>query len=238
MIQGFYTASVGSQQQMDKLAIQANNIANVNTYGYKTSNATFGTLMYGMMQGVEGNDIPRGTGVQVVNSPINFDDGGYTQTTRSMDYAIFGDGFFAVQDRESGEVTYTRDGSFTMSMYIENGAEVFYLSDGLGRLVMDETMQPITVTDPNAKQPIGVFDIQYKDGMTHAEGSRFVFAPEKNGTVTPIETEVMQGFLEESNTDLATEMAKVIETQRAYSSALSMMRTADEIETTINSLKR
>ncbi len=237
MIQGFYAASTAATQQMDRMAVQANNIANVNTYGFKAISPSFGTLMYGMLTGVNDNTLERGTGTQMVSTSTNYDTGGYTQTGRSLDYAIFGEGFFALRDLSTGEVSYTKDGSFTISSYETANGEQFYLSDGSGRLVLDEDLNPILVTDIQEKQPVGVFGIQYKDGLLHLDGGRFLADPEKNGAITALETQVQQGFLEESNTDLSTEMARVIETQHAYSYAISMMKTADEVETTINNLR-
>ncbi len=237
MIQGFYAASVGAQQQMERMSVQANNIANVNTYGFKAKSPSFGTLMYGMLNGVEQNDIPIGSGAQMVSTATNHDTGGFVQTARSLDYAIFGEGYFALLDFETNEISYTKDGSFTLSRFETATGETFYLSDGSGRLVLDDANNPIIVTDPNEKQPVGVFEIQYKDGLLHLDGGRFLADPDKNGTITAIEAQVEQGFLEESNADLATEMGRVIETQRAYGYALSMMRTADEVETTINGLR-
>ncbi len=238
MIQGFYAATVGAQQQMERMTVQANNMANANTYGYKAESPSFGTLLYGMIQGVEGNDVPKGSGTQMVSAATNFDKGGFVQTARPLDYAIFEEGFFALMDFQTGEISYTRDGSFTLSSYETANGQEFYLSDGAGRLVLDANYDPIIVTNQNEVQPVGVFEIQYKDGLLHLDNGRFAVDPDKNGTVTAIDSpQVEQGFLEESNSDLATEMARVIETQKAYSYAISMLRTADEVETTINQLR-
>ena len=104
-----------------------------------------------------------------------------------------------------------------------------------GRQVLDNQGNPIVVTDPNEELPIGVYTFQYQDGLQHLDAGRFA-ANEKNGTVVSIEPQLQQGYLESSNTDLATEFGKVIEAQRAYSYALRMVTTADEVETTVNGL--
>ena len=83
---------------------------------------------------------------------------------------------------------------------------------------------------------IGVFDYAIMDGMLHANGSRFL-PKDKNGDLYWGTGRVEQGVLEISNVDLAHEMVKVIEAQRAYSYALRMVQTSDEIETTINGLR-
>ena len=82
---------------------------------------------------------------------------------------------------------------------------------------------------------MGVFSIQYQDVLQHVGSGRFV-AGEKNGQLAITQAEVRQGYLESSNADLATELGKVIEAQRAYSYALRMVTTADEVETTVVNL--
>ena len=240
MLQAFYSASVGAQQQMERMSVVGNNIANVNTYGYKTEKPAFRALMYSMVEGAEGDQLPKGSGAAMSATATDFTSAPIEETGRVQDYAIVGEGFFALYDPESREISYTRDGSFTPGMFLEvdeegEAQEVWYLTDGEGRQVLDTQGYPIQMTDVNEKQPVGVFTIQYQDGLQHAGSGRFL-TTEKNGTVWISESEVRQGYLETSNTDLASELGKVIETQRAYTYALRMMTTADEVETTINNL--
>ena len=65
MIQAFYSAAVGAQQQMQKMNVQANNIANVNTCGFKAEKPAFQALMYGMVNGIGGDQLPKGSGTGV-----------------------------------------------------------------------------------------------------------------------------------------------------------------------------
>ena len=122
----------------------------------------------------------------------------------------------------------------------ENGQpimeEVFYLSDGEGRFVLSKTGGMIEIEDRNAELPVGVFDYINYNGMEHLGGTRFL-AVDKNGGIRLGEGKAIHGMLEMSNVDLAEEMTKVIESQRAYSMALKMVQTSDEIETTINNLR-
>ena len=94
----------------------------------------------------------------------------------------------------------------------------------------------IEIEDEHKKQPVGIFDYMNYDGMEHVNDTRFR-AIDKNGSIRQGEGTLMQGFLEMSNADLAEEMTKVIESQRAYGMALKMVQVSDEIETTINSLR-
>lgn len=243
MNMSFYTAAVGAQQQQLRMNVQANNIANINTYGYKAEKPSFSSLMYGDLLGIDNENLPRGTGARMIQANTDFDGGALADTGRPMDYAIIGSGFFALIERSTGEITYTRDGSFTMSHSHQRVGEdgkmedVFYLSDGDGRFVMGEDGRPIEMTDDQGKLPIAVFDFANTDGMFHIGANRF--SPvEKNGP--PIQVEgptIYQGMLEASNADLAYEMTKVIEAQRSFSYALRMVQTSDEITTTINGLR-
>lgn len=237
MLQGFYSAVTGAQQQMLRLDVQANNISNVNTGGYKAQVPTFQALMYGMLDGIDGAQLPRGSGAYLSGTGTNQEEGSYLETGRSLDYAIVGEGYFALFEPATGEVSFTRDGAFTLSAFQTEGqeGEAYYLSDGEGRQVLDRDGYPIQVTDPMAELPVGVFTIQYQDGLERVGSSRFLMS-EKNGNVWMGDAQVKRGMLEQSNTDLATELSQVIEAQRSYSYALKMIQTADEVESTINGL--
>lgn len=242
MLQGFYSAVTGAQQQMLRMDVQANNISNVNTNGYKAQVPAFQSLMYGMLEGVDGSQLPRGSGAYMSGTVSNQASGSFRETGRNLDYAIVGSGYFAVYEPGTGEVSFTRDGAFTLSAFqVEDPASPqgtrtqYYLSDGEGRQVLGEDGFPIPVDDPNGEMPVGVFEIQYQDGLERAGSSRFL-SNDKNGGVWISDSKVYRGMLEESNTDLATELTQVIEAQRSYSYALKMVQTADEVESTINGL--
>lgn len=240
MIQAFYNAAVGAQQQMLRLNVQANNIANVNHYGFRAEKPAFEALMYRNIVGADGAELPKGAGTRVVSTATDFSQAALEETGRAQDYAIFGLGFFALFDPSTQEISFTRDGSFSPAMFQEQNEageleHVWYLSDGEGRQVLNTGGYPIVMTDFNAEQPVGVFLIQYQDGLQHLDSGRFL-AGDKNGDVWMGGAQVLRGYLETSNTDLAYEISKVIEAQRAYSYALRMVTTADEVETTINGL--
>ena len=93
----------------------------------------------------------------------------------------------------------------------------------------------IQVDDPSEDLNVGVFSIQYQDGLQRVGSSRFTMR-DKNGLVWVSDAKVERGMLESSNSDLATEMSQVIEAQRSYTYVLKMMQTADEVESTINGL--
>lgn len=305
MNMSFYTGAVGAYMQNQRMNVQANNLANVNNYGYKAERVTFHHLMYGNVVGIDDELLPKGSGTKMAKASVDFEAGGYVETGRTFDFAIEGDGFFALYDPTNGEITFTRDGAFIMARFEippeeiepeidpetgemidpetgevidpyaglevdpetgemydpETGAVldpetgemidpetgeviepentvVWRLSDNEGRFVLDSNGDFIVIElplDRDAELDVGVFDYRIYDGMLHADSQRFT-PIEKNGDLYLGTGTVMRGFLERSNTDVTQEMIKVIESQRAYSMALRMVQTSDEIEQTINGL--
>lgn len=255
MNQSFFIGAVGAHQQLKRLTVHGNNIANLNTYGFKAERSRFASLMYDDLKGVGeaaggGGDfemLPSGVGAALWTTDTDFKSGAMAETRREQDYAIAGEGFFAIADLATGEITLTRNGAFVISELMRPTGEVdetgqdiqeriYYLSDNEGRFVLSDTGGMIEVEDEHKRQPVGIFDYMNYDGMEHVNDTRFR-AIEKNGAIRQGGGELMQGFLEMSNADLADEMTKVIESQRAYGMALKMVQTSDEIETTINNLR-
>lgn len=237
----FYTAAVGAIQQQARMDVHANNIANINTDGFRAEKPEFSSLMYGSVNGVDGEKLPRGSGAFLCSADTDFKQGPAVSTGRSQDYAISGDGFFALLDPASGTYSYTRDGSFTLSEFPqknEAGQQELgmYLSDGMGRFVIGSDGRMIRVDDPDAEQPVGIFDFANTNGMQHS-GENCFTPVKKNGDLMIGSGKVIQGSLEASNADLATELTKVIEAQRSFSYALKMVQTSDEIESTVIHLR-
>lgn len=246
MNQSFFIGAVGAHQQLKRLNVHGNNIANLNTYGFKAEKSRFSALMYDNIRAIENELLPSGVGAALWNTGTDFAPGPGVTTDRRQDYMIDGDGFFALVDLDTNEVSLTRNGAFVVSELLrptgrlnEDGTQemrqVYYLSDNEGRFVLSAGGGMIEVTDRNAEQPVGVFDYINYNGMEHLHDTRFL-AVDKNGGIRVGSGKAVQGMLEQSNADLAEEFSKVIEAQRAYGMALKMVLTSDEIETTINNL--
>lgn len=258
MNMSFYNGAVGAYMQQQRMNVQANNIANVNHYGYKAEKASFSQLMYRNVVGIDNAELPKGTGTRMEKTATDFSSSGYFETGYLFDYAIVGDGFFGLYDPRTGEVSFTRDGSFSMSQFFvepENTGEpevdpvtgeviepepeeVWRLSDNQGRFVLNSQGGFIDIDPENteAELDVGIFDYAIHDGMRHADSARFT-PTEKNGALYLGTGELKRKMVELSNVDLAQEFIKVIESQRAYGYALKMVQTSDEIETTINGLR-
>lgn len=247
MDQSFYIGAIGASQQMQHLNVHGNNIANLNSYGYKAQKARFTSLFYQNMMGVEEDELPYGVGTRMLMTSTDFNQSGIATTGRAQDYAIEGEGFFAVVDLNTNEVSFTRNGAFAVNEVQwptggtdANGQPVMgtikVLTDEERRLVLGEDGNIIRVTDNYAKLPVGIFDYRNYDGMLHIDTTRFM-PIEKNGNIRIGTGKLIQNALEMSNADLAEEMTKVIEAQRAYGMALKIVQTSDDIESTINSLR-
>ncbi len=247
MNQSFYIGAIGAHQQQERLTLHGNNIANVNSYGFKAEKGRFAALMYSDLKGAEEAMLPVGTGAALWTGDTDFTQGAAASTGREQDYMIEGSGFFALADLNSGEISLTRNGAFVIAS-LQRGTDevdeygqqvmekVYYLSDGEGRFVLSTSGDMIEIEDPHAEQPVGVYEYINYNGMEHAGDTRFL-AVDKNGGIRTGSGSVVRGMLEMSNVDLAEELTKVIESQRAYSMALKMVQTSDEIETTINNLR-
>ena len=234
----FYTAAVGANAQQTRMNIIANNLANINTDGYKAQSAGFVDLLYNKYYRAATRDPETGCGARVEKTDILYEQGGFNPTGGEYNFAIAGEGFFAVYDPASGDVFYTRNGNFILSDY---GNNTFYLATEDKYLLIGKDSDLVLVNphDENQAQDlnIGVFDFIHKEGML-LRGSNLYQAVEKNGEPFLNEEAVLlRGRLEMSNVDLAYEMSKVIETQRAYQMTLKMVQTSDEIEQNINNLR-
>ena len=246
MNQSFYIGAVGAQQQLYHLNVHGDNIANVNTFGFKANKSYFTALLYQNWPGVE-EELPMGVGTRMLKTSTDYSQGVPSETGRVLDFMIEGDGFFALVDLETGDVTFTRNGAFIMSSMEQDTGEVdengdpvtetvFYLGDNTGKLVISDRGELIPIDDPKDELPVGIFDYINYDGMAQLDGTRYL-PVDKNGDLWYGDGKLIRGYLELSNADLADELTKVIEAQRAYGLALKMMTTSDEIENTINNLR-
>ena len=94
MNQSFYAAAVAASQQQQRLNVTANNLANVNTVGFKGEQAQFADLLYRNLVGPENAQLPRGSGSRMIQTTTDFAPGAMMTRTDGQNYAIQGDGFF------------------------------------------------------------------------------------------------------------------------------------------------
>lgn len=262
----FHTGKSAMIAQAKALEVYANNIANLNTYGYQTLRPDFADCIYesyrrdfvdsdndGQKDILE-TDWQTGHGVYLQKTAFMFSESHFYETGIMLDYAIAGEGFFAVQDRW-GETHYTRDGSFAMTQIDEEVAQVgteranWYLVSDAGEYVLDYEGNRIvvpfdaddetrTVIDyPTLNAMIGVYDFPNPYGLDALGTNRYSATGRSGEAVANPFEEKLQGVLIVSNVDLATQMVKLIETQRAYQISSRVVTTADELARIANNLR-
>ena len=262
MMRGLYTSSTGMTAQQLNIDVISNNLANVNTTGFKKSRADFQDLMYQTITragttSATGEELPVGIQAGLGTKPVAvfkvFTQGNYQETGNELDMAIEGDGFFQVL-LSDGSTGYTRSGAFKLD---SNGNIV--TSDGYAlqpainipsdttqiTITADGTVSVIQAGQPTST-PVGNIELasfSNPAGLdaigrnlfkeTDASGAATTAAPGSDGIGT-----ISQGFLEMSNVSVVEEMVNMIVGQRAYEANSKSVQTCDEMLKTANQLKR
>ena len=262
MIRSLWTSATGMQAQELNIDVIANNLANVNTSGFKKSRAEFQDLLYESMRpagAASSADTTIPTGVQLGHgtrpSAVQklFGQGDFENTENQLDWAIEGDGFFQIE-LPNGDTSYSRCGEFKLDAdgRIVN-ADGFLLvpqmtipTDTVSITVgMDGTVSVIQADDPVPSEigtiqlarfvnPAGLRSLGKNLFVpTEASGDEIVGTPGENGFGT-----IAQGFLEMSNVSVVDEMVNMITAQRAYETNSKVIQTADDMLQMANNLKR
>lgn len=234
----FYSATAAAQSQQRKFDVIANNLSNANTTGFKTKYVTFTDLMYQNMNAPEEEqtNLLRGAGSKLMKADTDYVQGVIIPTDGKFDFAIDGDGFFALFDPLNQQTSYTRNGHFELSQQ-QNGE--MYLVAESGKWVLDKQGNPIVVENYEDDVEVGIYIFDQKNGMFNLGHGEFL-PQEKNGQARLAENDdhLIKGFLECSNVETEREMIYLLESQRAYQFAIKMIQTTDEIESNINSLRQ
>ncbi len=237
----FHTGKSAMIAQAKALNVYGNNIANVNTVGYQQLRPDFADCLYETERATEA-DWQTGHGTYVQKTDLMFSESHFQWTDRMLDFAIAGEGFFAVEDRY-GDVNYTRDGAFGMTQ-AENGD--WYLVSGNGEYVLDYNKERIIVpfeedgteADWGAlNRMVGVFEFPNPYGLDAMGSNRYIENGKSGAAVANENAVKLQGTLVVSNVDLATQMVKLIETQRAYQISSRVVTTSDEFARIANNLR-
>ncbi|WP_281951177.1 flagellar basal-body rod protein FlgG [Nitrosophilus kaiyonis] len=265
MIRALWTSASGMQAQQTNLDVVSNNIANVNTVGFKISRANFEDLIYQNIKdpGVKSSDenmvpsgIQIGLGVKLSDVSKIFSQGSLKKTDRELDVAIEGKGFFKIETPGGGEA-YTRAGNFQLDNegYIVT-PEGYKLSPNI-QVSSPETLISLSIS-PNGKVTAvrNEGGVQTIEELADIKLYRFInpaglksigqnlFVPTE-ASAEAIEGDpnsdgfgkLAQGFLESSNVNIVDEMVNLIVAQRAYEINSKGITTADEMLRTVSTLK-
>ncbi|OGJ85964.1 MAG: flagellar basal body rod protein FlgG [Candidatus Raymondbacteria bacterium RifOxyA12_full_50_37] len=264
MIRSLYSAATGMKAQQLFVDNISNNLANVNTMGFKKSKLEFEDLLYQTMeepgenisdQNINPTGLQVGLGVKPAGTQKIFSQGSLVQTENKLDFAIQGDGFFQVT-RPDGSTAYTRDGAFKLS---DEG----YIVTTSGYLLEPEIVLPVDADaeqftiDTNGKIYMKMVNEDVLEEVGQLELARFInpaglkslggnLYESTAASGEPVVNEpglegmgtLSQGYLEASNVQIVEEMVNMIMAQRAYEIASKGVTTSEEMLQVANQLKR
>lgn len=262
MLRSLYTAATGMIAQQTQIDTTSNNIANVNTIGYKKNRAEFADLMYQTMEYAgtststttkSPTGIEVGLGVRPTAITKLFGQGYFKETGNNLDMVIAGDGFFQIQ-LPDGTTAYSRNGAFKLDAEgnIVN-SDGYLLVPGI-TVPQDATQisvgvdGTISVLQPGNQEMNNIGQIELANFInpaglhalgdnnyinTSASGEVVISTPGLNGM-----GQIRQGFVEMSNVKLVEEMTDLITGQRAYEANSKAVTTSDEMLQIVNQLKR
>lgn len=251
MLRAFSTAATGMNAQQMMVDVTANNLANINTTGFKRSQIDFQDLLYLKMKeaGSEvasGLTSPSGTevgsGVRAASTVKVFTNGEFVNTSKPLDIAIGGDGFLQVS-MPDGTTKYTRDGSLQKSqdgqLVTTTGypiePSITIPSDATGvTIAPDGGVNVTTTAGTSTVGNIQLARFSNPAGLS-SEGNNLLAETEASGTATtgtPGQDgfgAVQSGFLEKSNVQMVTELVNLITAQRAYEVNSRAIKAGDEM---------
>ena len=262
MIRALYTAASGMNAQQANIDTVANNLANVNTAGFKKSRMEFQDLVYQQLVAAgsptsTSNEAPVGLEVGLGARPVatarDFASGNLRNTNAPLDLAIEGRGFFQIS-LPSGETGYTRAGAlhlsaegtlvtsdgFTMEPQITIPANTISISISKAGIVSAQ------LAGQSAVQEVGTLELaafQNPAGLRALGGNLFAVTTASGEPTTGVPGQdgigtLAQGFLEDSNVSVVEEMVNMILAQRAYEANSKVVRASDEMLTQVNNLVR
>ena len=246
----FYNGVSGMMSYQEAMNRISHNVANGGTIGFKPDQSVFSDLLYTRMAVNTPEEPLTGHGGKIEDTRLVYRQGPVLQTGEKLDFAMLGDGFFAVK-RPNGSTEYTRAGAFNISIEGSKG----YLVTEDGSHVLDSRGRTIELTRENADEPfdlddlkdrIGIYDFPNPYGLEHSSGVCFKETGSSGKAKAIIQGkttydgriyDLRQMALEQSAVDLGDEMVNVITSQRAFQLNARMVQTADELEQVISSLR-
>lgn len=262
MMRSMWIAATGMGSQQFNLDVISNNLANVNTVGYKKSRADFEELLYQEMRLPGAASSPEtqiptglhvGLGVRLAATQKIFTEGNLEQTGNPLDLAVEGEGFFKIL-LPNGDNAYTRNGSFKIDrdgrIVTPTGypvdPEISIPDDTRSVTISSDGIVSVTQGGSEVPTEIGSIELAkfINPGGMRPIGQNLFVATEASGDeITGVPGEdglglMAQGFLEMSNVNVVEEMVKMIISQRAYEMNSKAIQSADEMIQTVNNLRR
>lgn len=244
MLEGLYTAAAGMAAQQQRMDHLANDVANVNTSGYKHVRTGFRDLVYGQTGRGAANTVTAGAGAASQIVGRSFAQGALRQTGQPLDVALQGPGFLQVRTPE-GQLALTRDGSLhvtnTGQLVTSTGAQVVPPINFPNGTNMQEVAIATDGTITAGNRRIGqltAVDVASPQALTSAGDNLFVANAQSGAPRQTAATTFAGGSLEASNVELSDAMVDMMDSQRAYELASKAIRQQDEMMGIANGIKR
>ncbi len=262
MMKALFTAATGMQAHSTVVDTTANNLANVDTTGFKRSQVEFQDLLYQTVRapgtlGANGAEIPTGiqigSGVRTSGISKIFTPGVVENTSNPTDVSIQGDGFFQIL-MPNGDLRYTRDGSFRLNSTGQLVTADGYLlqppiqipNDSISVTIgNDGTVSVISAGSP-AATPVGNVSLTRFTNPSGLSSEGRNLLAESTASGPPLQGipgsnglgSLQQGFLERSNVQVVTELIRLITAQRAFEASQRCVLTSDQMLQTTNNMIR
>jgi flagellar basal-body rod protein FlgG len=249
-MQALNTAKLGLIAQQSRLNVIANNIANVETTGYKNQRMDFKDALYTQILNpadLKQGGLEQGTGVLTAATNCDLTQGTALNTGEDLDMYINGDGYFSVAD-SNGAVAYSRSGAFAVSAeaggnYLVNANGQYVLDENKDRIQMPDGASQIVVNedgtlmaDGTSFAKLGIVSFTNRNGL-ESTGNGLYRETVASGAPAESSATVKQGGLEASNVDVAVELTQMIRTQKAFAMASRAVSVWDEMAATTNNLR-
>lgn len=262
MIRSLYSGVSGLKNHQIRMDVVANNIANVNTTGYKSARANFQDAISQKLRSASAptatsgsiNPSQVGTGVRVGGISVIAEQGPLQNTGRTLDLAIQGNGYFKLTDAAGTKEYYTREGAFFIDSdnYLVNSDGLYVCDDSGARIQITTTpVNTISINDQGEifingnttkDAQVGITTFPNSSGLERTGKNLFIESTASGtpttGTAAAADSTINSGYLEMSNVDLTEEFTTMITTQRGYQANSRVITVSDTLLEELINLKR
>lgn len=263
MVKGLYTACTGMVNEQKRLDVLANNLANVDTNGYKKEGATSKTFADELairIKDTSNGGVPKqlgkmSMGVHIGETYTDYSAGVFKVTDNPTDLALDGDGFFAISFTDKAgntSIKYTRDGAFVVNnqgYLVTKDGDYILNAEGArtqnpNAYVRVNAELPVSITkDGNIYQNNVVVDtvgvVDFEDYNYLGKYGESLYDLVEGGTIIESQANIEQGCIEKSNVNVVSEMVDMIAISRAYQAGQKVINAADEtLDKAVNQVGR
>ena len=257
MFEALMIAATGLKNQQNRIDTIADNVANVNTDGFKSSRLDFKDALYtaGIVPAAprtpEGNQ-QKGHGLMIATITKDFTTGSLRETGNPLDFSIVGEGLFELENL-NGDTIYTRGGNFYVQpvddkFFLVNSSGYFVHNNNGERIEVPQGTDSLAVSETGAIEFIGngieetsqfgIYTFRNIRGLISVGSGNYAESTSSGEKLPASKATMIQGYMESSNVNLAAEMTRLIRAQRAFSLAGRALTTADDMEGIANNLRR